>query len=294
MKKIYSVLLMFLIYISTLLIGYVSYQWLTFDSVIIKLLMVDVIMTCFIYGLGMILKNASLYDPYWSVIPPIFYAFAVYALGSQFTWDVVLILIALTYWSARLTGNWIIHWRGFKHEDWRYINIRKQAPKIYFISNLFGIHLMPTLIVFIQLIYPMHVMDSTKQPLFVWMGVIIMILAATIQWISDYQMDKYRQKPHPKKAYMDQGLWALSRHPNYFGEIALWWGLYITTINLSEGLNLYIISPILMTLMFIFISIPMMEKKILTTRPTYKQCQTEISMLLLLPKKREVESSVSA
>ena len=93
------------------------------------------------------------------------------------------------------------------------------------------------------------------------------------------------------KKCIDEGLWRISRHPNYFGEVTVWWGLYIMLFGLTYQFDLYILAPLSMTLLFVFISIPMLEKKILKTRPEYKLYQEQVSMLIPYVRKQK-EASV--
>src|SRR3954454_18071831 len=118
----------------------------------------DLVATVVIFALSVVLANASLYDPYWSVAPPVIaVAWAVAApddlgTGAQSRQLVVLTLVAI--WAVRLTGNWAIGWRGFTQEDWRYVMLRDNThgrlPSS--VVNFVGIPLVPTLVVFVALL----------------------------------------------------------------------------------------------------------------------------------------------
>ena len=292
-KKYPSLLLIFFIYLIAIFIGIIVYKILPFDNDLLNLFMADVIATIFIWLVGLWLKNASLYDPYWSVIPPIIVF--LYALDKNYTWTTVstLAMIGISFWSIRLTLNWAKGWVGFQEQDWRYTMIKEKAPKFYLISNLFGIHLMPTAIVFIQLLTIEKLFSfQAKSNMLLFAGFFIMILSAYIQYVSDEQMRKFKEKTKDKKQCIDEGLWKFSRHPNYFGEIMVWWGLFLIYFSTTLTIDLYLLSPILMTLLFVFISIPMMEKKILKTRPEYKTYQEEVSMLIPFFRKQDDSKKV--
>jgi steroid 5-alpha reductase family enzyme len=81
------------------------------------------------------------------------------------------------------------------------------------------------------------------------------------------------------------GLWGYSRHPNYFGELSFWWGLYLFALAAGQNSPWMIAGAISMTLLFVFISIPMMEKRMLEKKPDYKEVQKNISMLIPFFKK---------
>ena len=111
-------------------------------------------------------------------------------------------------------------------------------------------------------------------------GLIISLVAATIQLISDIQVHKFR-KNNPRNKYIDEGLWKYSRHPNYFGEVLMWWGVYLFMLFSDFSRWYLIIGAILNTLLFIFISIPMQEKRLLTYKDNYNEYQRSTSMLLI-------------
>ena len=250
-------------------------------SLIFKLFIADVSATLFIWIFSLILKNASLYDPYWSVIPPVLLILVMIYLNNQLSLSIFLMLTAITLWSVRLTYNWAKNWQGFREVDWRYLKIRDASPKLYPLTNLFGIQLMPTTIVFLQLILAVKVIEANPfiHPLII-LGSLVIAMGAMIQFVADQQMRKHRQLNSDQKRIIDFGLWKYSRHPNYFGELSVWWGLYVIYLGSFQVLDVYILAPILMTMLFLFISIPLMEKKIIASRPEYQNYQKEVSMLI--------------
>ena len=287
-SKVLSLLVILLIYVIAVFIGIATFNTLDWESLIYKLLVANVVATLFIFGVGLLLKNASLYDPYWSVAPPILLILTHIHLETSLNTVRFFIYIGLIFWSIRLTYNWAINWTGFEEQDWRYTLIKERAPKIYLISNLFGIHLMPTVIVFIQLLGSIELLViSTTANLISMIGLVIMILSASLQYIADAQMRAFKKRNLNKKECIEEGLWKYSRHPNYFGEVMVWWGLYLIYFGSTQSINLYLLAPLAMTSLFIFISIPMMEKKILRTRPEYEGYQDRVSMLIPLPRKEK-------
>jgi steroid 5-alpha reductase family enzyme len=112
------------------------------------------------------------------------------------------------------------------------------------------------------------------------LGLATMIFAVGIAFVADEQMKKFRMNPDNKGKLMREGLWKTNRHPNYLGEISTWWGLYF--FSLSAGYDMWwtIAGPLTVTLMFVFISIPMLEKRELQRRPQYADYKKEVAMLL--------------
>ena len=173
------------------------------------LLLADVVMTVIIWGFGLLYGNVSVYDPYWSVI---------------FTLPVILLLVSVWWWGIRLTGNWAWTFQGLAHEDWRYTRYRETlSPFLFQLTNFFGLNMMPTLLVFACML-PGFGLYGVAEPAnaLTWAGFAVCIGAATLQLVADTQIHRFRAA-HPRKV-CDAGLWKHGRHPNYFGEIMMWWG----------------------------------------------------------------------
>ena len=231
------------------------------------LLLADVLATVFVWGMGLVYRNVSVYDPYWSVAPPVMYtAWAIHK--GCFTLPVVLLLIAVWYWGIRLTGNWAGTFKGLGHEDWRYTRYRKsQSPLLFQVTNFFGLNMMPTLLVFACMLPGFGLFEPglTAQAL-TWLGFLLCLASATIQLVADTQSHRFRQA-HPGEI-CNIGLWRHGRHPNYFGEVQMWWGVWLMYASL-HGVDWLILAPVAMTCLFLFVSIPMMERRQLANKPGY-------------------------
>ncbi|MBE0700373.1 MAG: DUF1295 domain-containing protein, partial [Acholeplasmataceae bacterium] len=190
-------------------------------------------------------------------------------------------MMGMFVWSFRLTYNWAKNWKDLREVDWRYRMLHDKSPKLWVLTNLFGIQLFPTLIVYIQLIGGIRLIQLNPS-LNLWMilGTALMFIATLIQVVADQQMFEFREKNQGQKRCMEEGLWKYSRHPNYFGEVLVWWSLFLMYFGAVQTIDFQLIAPLAMTALFLFISIPMMEKKILLTRPEYKNYQKRVSMLV--------------
>lgn len=284
-SKLKSMLAILIIYLIVIIAGTAVYLWLSFTlPLLVRVLIADVTATLLIWLLSLILKNASLYDPYWSVIPPVILFFVMMA-EKTFTLPLVVLLSALSLWAIRLTYNWGKLWQDFSHVDWRYENFKKMAPRLYPLISFFGIMLFPTLIVFAQLIGPLAMIEVQTAKLGVYsvLGALTIISATILQFVADSQMQTFKLDPSNKGKIMQEGVWKHSRHPNYLGEIFVWWGTYLFTID-AFGFSYFIIFPVLMTLMFRFISVPLLENKILRTRPEYNNYKQTARMFIPIKK----------
>jgi steroid 5-alpha reductase family enzyme len=279
-----------IVYGFTMLGGAIMFLLLVAGGVhfINSLLIVDIIMTVVVFICGVILKNASLYDPYWSVIP-LFYIIVftlVFSYVEKFTIYYMLIVLVFLFWSIRLTYNWWKNWNGFMTQDWRYDLLKEKNPKLYPITNLFGIHLIPTIVVFIQLINIFDIVQhDTYNYIILIIGLLICLSGPIIQIIADKQMYIFKTNNKENKKIIDVGIWRYSRHPNYFGELLFWIGVYVIYLAFSRTIDYHIIFPVIMILLFVFISIPMMENK-LKNREGYQEYKKKVSCLIpFFPKK---------
>ena len=256
-------------------------------------LVFDVVATVVVFIGSVALHNSSVYDPYWSVTPMVIAAWLYCRYDCWDIWHIV-VLVALFAWGIRLTLNWQKNTTGLDWEDWRYRNYRdNNGPFMWFILNFFGIHMMPTLLVFAGLI---PLMTIVTVPLNAWclVGVAIMLGGALLEHLADTHMRAFLQatKDSKERTTCRTGIWRLSRHPNYLGEITFWWGLAAVYFSASpvvaeplfwvKGLG----GAVAMFLLFECISIPLMEKRQLARRSDYRDYQRTTSRLFLLPPRK--------
>ena len=280
MNKIYSLLIVCICYLSAIGVAFFCVPFFLSYHILIQVLLLDIIITVIIYFFSFLFKNSSIYDPYWSIIPLVILFYFIYTSNIyMLKFNVLLIFINISLWSIRLTANWIKNWKGMPFEDWRYIDMRNYSGKYFELSNFLGIHLFPTLIVFICCIPIYFVTDIQYQlSAYSFIGFFICLIGVLYEFIADYQLYIFKKRNQKNTGIINKGLWKYSRHPNYWGEILFWWGLYIYVCDVAP---LYmILAPILMTLMFVYISIPWIENKIIKTRPQYKEYQKNTNILL--------------
>ena len=268
-KSIFIVIVAYILSISAIL--FIS-QILNYSN-ILNVLIADVIATIIIFIFSVYFRNSSIYDPYWSVIPPVILFYFIY-LNNEFSFQAFLLSFSVIFWGVRLTFNWFRGWPGLHHEDWRYVEMRKVSGKYFQFSNFFGIHLFPTFIVFFCCI-PMYSALTKKIDIFTFLGFIICFIGVLYEIISDQQLYNFKKN---SQGIINSGLWKYSRHPNYYGEILFWWGLYFYGVT-YDSLLTWIFAPISMTIMFLFVSIPWIEKKILSTRPEYADYKLKVGVL---------------
>ena len=284
-NKSISQILCLLIYLISFYLSYILIPEFISD-VWFRITIWHIYATMFIFIGSVILKNSSLYDPFWSAAPIPIVLYLVLNYENSITLK-LLVLAPIFFWALRLTRNWIISWQGFEHEDFRYKKLKNTNKLKAEINNFFGIHLFPTLIVNLSL-YPLLFIltNNINTSIFLYFASIFTFLAVLLETVSDEQMRVFRNNPLNKGKTMRYKLWKYSRHPNYLGEILFWFGIYF--MGLSSGLAPFwiIICPLTMLALFVFISCPMMDERSLKNRPNYRSYMDKTSQLLLLPPKK--------
>jgi steroid 5-alpha reductase family enzyme len=206
------------------------------------------------YAASLYLGNGSVFDPWWSVLPPV----AALVLVAEWTPLRVACVLVVFVWAVRLTLNWAVGWPGLAHEDWRYLRMYEQAPLPRWLTLLLGVQLVPA--VFVTLgclpLIPALTEPASLGPL----G------SAGLELAADEQRRAFAAA-NPG-ALMDVGLWAWCRHPNYLGEILFWVSLWLFGVAASPGdLWWTALGPISIVALFAFASIPMMETRNAERRP---------------------------
>ena len=283
-----SFLIVLAVYILAFFVGLLVFKLSSSMHLLISTFLADIAATFIVWIFGILFSNSSMYDPYWSVAPLIIVLCWIIIKVAQLTAIDILFLVAITVWGIRLTLNWAIRWKGLHSQDWRYTMLKKKSPRLWFLTNLIGINLMPTVIVFVALTSVYFGVGQERQlNFFTGIWFIVCLGAVLIQTISDRQMDLFKKNRSNKNEYIDKGIWRYSRHPNYFGEILFWWGIWLMQTGTTPRIWVTVTGPILITLLFIFVSIPMMEKHLQTSIPIYSHYQKQISMLMPMPRKKE-------
>lgn len=282
-NKLKSILVIIPIYVIAFLGAVLSYIYIPFEFVLLKFLVADVIATIIIYIGSVIFKNASVYDPYWSVSPMIM-IIAFLLISNTINLYTIIMVVIVELWGFRLTLNCFKRFKNLNIQDWRYDMYKNKYPKIWQLINFFGIHLMPTLVVFIGMLPAFAYIEAFKTVkelnLTLIFAIAISILAIVIETIADIQTDIFRKKPENIGKINRTGLWKISRHPNYFGEILFWFSLFLMYLSVDGSLWVLLFSPLVVFLLFAIVSIPMMEKRQLENKPDYAEYKKETNMLL--------------
>ena len=244
-----------LVYVLAAAVGILIYNALSLP-LWLSLLVADVAATVVTFLFSVLFGNASVYDPYWSVQPPVI--LIAFAVGRELTALGVLLLIAVCFWAVRLTANWAYTFGNLTHQDWRYTMLKEKTGVFYPVINFVGIHMVPTLVVY-GCVLP--AVFAIVQGLSITVGSVLFLClslgAATMQGIADIQMHKFRK--NKASAFIRVGLWKHARHPNYLGEILMWWGVALAVICASPAAWYLAAGALSNTVLFLAVSIPMAD-----------------------------------
>lgn len=181
-----------------------------------------------------------------------------FSLGKDLTALGVLLIIAVSFWAVRLTANWAYTFKNLTHQDWRYTMLCEKTGVFYPIINFVGIHMVPTLVVYGCVLPAVY---AVREGLTADIGSIIFIClsvaAATMQGVADIQMHRYQK--HRTTKFIRVGLWKYSRHPNYLGEILMWWGVALAVVCALPEVWYLGAGALANTVLFFAVSIPMAD-----------------------------------
>ena len=248
----------------------------------LSLFLADAAATVFVFIFSLIFKNASVYDPYWSVQPPVILAIALAKAGASnggagtpiMGW---LLFAAVLFWALRLTANWAYNFESFEYQDWRYVMSKEKTGPAYPLINLLGIHMFPTCVVYLCVLPAVTVIaeKAAFKPATV-IFIALCFAAAIFQGIADIQMHKFRNSG--VGGFIRTGLWKHSRHPNYACEILMWWGVGLASVFALGGKYWLLTGAAVNTIMFLVVSIPMADKR-QARKPGFEEYKKATRML---------------
>lgn len=280
-KRGYSFAIIALVYLLASVVGIFTYLLLDDGlGTCLALLVADVVATVVTFIFSLIFKNASVYDPYWSVQPLVILCAFVFVNGLNLT--SALIFSAICLWAVRLTANWAYTFHGMEHQDWRYTMLKEKTGAFYPVVNLIGIHLVPTVVVYLcTLPAVILVIERPELDIACLAGLALVLTGIALELFADIQMHIYRK--NRTTPFIRIGVWKNSRHPNYLGEILVWWGVALYCIANMSNHWILLIGAIANSLLFAFVSIPLAENR-QSKKEGYLEYVRETNVLIPLKK----------
>ena len=228
---------------------------------------VAVVLAVATWGLSLALRNVSIVDSVWSLMflgEAIAYAHAASPLG----WRARLLLILVAVWALRLALH--ITWRNRGHgEDRRYQAIRARNQPNFEFKSLYLVFLLQAALAWIiSLPLCAAALGSGDLGWFDGAGLLLWIVGFTFEAGGDWQLMRFKADPANRGQVMDRGLWRYTRHPNYFGDFAVWWGFYLLALGAGGWWSLP--GPLLMSVLLMRVSgVTLLEQDIVERRPQY-------------------------
>lgn len=215
--------------------------------------------------------DASLADRIWPlliVVPGWSYALL---LQSDAPLRQLLMLMVASAWALRLAL--FITWRNWGHgEDRRYQAMREKHGARFGLRSLFSVFGLQALLAWMVSAPFLAASQGAAAP--GWLdalGLALALFGLVYEAVADAQLARFKARPDSKGQVMDQGLWRNSRHPNYFGECCVWWGLGLAALGAGVSAAWALISPLLMTVLLLRVSgVRLLERDIGERRPAYR------------------------
>ena len=236
--------------------------------------------------ISLIIKNASIVDIVWGA------GFAVTSWVLAATVDgnsgrQILLAVMVGLWGMRLAL--YLAKRNIGHgEDWRYKAMRKKKGKNFGVISLVTVFgLQGVLMWTVSLPVILGTADDSPGvgPIAV-MGIMLWLVGLTFEAVGDYQLAKFKKDPSNATKVMDKGLWSLTRHPNYFGDALLWWGIGIVGAETGSGI-FGLVGPLVMTFFLLKVSgVPMLERSLSRRREGYADYVAKTSGFIPRPPKK--------
>ena len=229
-----------------------------------------VTMMCIGWLISLRCRNVTMVDSLWG-LGFVMIVWITYFSAGGFAGRKALIAVLATAWGVRLS--YYLSRRNWNAgEDRRYAEWRTKAGERFWLVSLFKVFLLQAVFLWVISLVLQLGQFSPLPARFVWLdmlGVCLWMAGFFFEVVADRQLAKFKKDPANRGRVMDRGLWAYSRHPNYFGEFLIWWGFFLITLS-TPGSWWTVISPLIMTVVLLKMTgIPLTETAILKTRPAY-------------------------
>ena len=253
-----------------------------------QLLLTAGVIGCFVtvlFLISIVIKRNDIADVAWGTGILLVAVVSFYSASEP---DLLLttLLILAALWGVRLTVRILLR-NLKKEEDYRYKKWRDEWGSWFYPRSFLQVYLLQgALMILVGYSFVHASIYSTGGSLNAWyfVGILIWAIGYFFEVVGDYQLDQFISNPDNRGKIMDKGLWRYSRHPNYFGEVTMWWGIWLTVATLPLG-YLALISPLTITFLILKVSgIPMLEAKF-AGRPEFEEYKKRTSVFFPLPPK---------
>jgi steroid 5-alpha reductase family enzyme len=267
-------------------------SWAGVAQTLVASAVVLVVVLVGLWRVGVALGDVSIIDIFWG--PGfVIVALVVFALGDGPTGRRALLLAMTAAWGLRLGG--YLWWRNHgKGEDARYTAMRRHVGEGFDRWALRRVFLFQGLVL-LAVSVPLHVggsITSGRSLLLpqVVAGVLVWAVGLTFEAVGDAQLSRFKADPDSAGKVMDRGLWRYTRHPNYFGDSCVWWGIWLATL-VHPAAVIGAVGPAVMTFFLVRVSgKALLERRMRRTRPGYDEYVARTSGFFPMPPKRSVSA----
>ena len=221
---------------------------------------------------SLVYRNVTIIDSLWG-LGFILIAWLTFLMSDGFWGRNFLIALLVSLWGLRLCL--YLSWRNWgKGEDPRYGGWRKKAGDRFWLVSLFKVFILQAVFLWVISIALQKGQLAPKPAMLTWLdglGVLVWTVGFMFESVGDWQLAQFKADPLNKGRVMDRGLWAYTRHPNYFGEFLIWWGIYLITLATPNSWWT-IFSPVIVTAVLLKMTgIPLTEKGLVENHPGYAE-----------------------
>lgn len=231
-----------------------------------------------VWLLSLAKRDAGIADIFWG-LGFILVAWISFFLGGGQGIKSFLVATLTTLWGVRLSMHLFARNWG-QPEDRRYQNMRASHGERFWLVSLFTVFLLQGVILWTVSLVLQAVMHGEAPAQITWLDTLGLLFWTTgflFETVADRQLARFKSRPSNRGKVMDRGLWAYSRHPNYFGEALIWWGFYLMAFH-QENNAWLIVSPLLMTLLLLKVSgVTLLERNMEERRPQYAAYKKQTS-----------------
>jgi len=259
-------------------------QLLMLNAVLILIAMI------LLWLLSLRLKDVSIVDIFWG-LGFVLIAWATFAVTSGGLRSSILVIMT-TIWGVRLAI--YLAWRNHgKGEDSRYKAMRDyRGNSFWWLSLVTVFGLQGAVMWLISLPVQVGQTDETPLGLLSYAGVMIWMVGFLFESVGDYQLAKFKSDPQVEGKVMDQGLWRYTRHPNYFGNALIWWGIFL--VSASPSTIWLAISPMVMTFLLLKVSgVALLERDLASRSGEYRDYIRRTSPFVPWPPKSDQAGNVT-
>lgn len=224
-----------------------------------------------LWVVSLLFGDASIVDIWWGSAF-VLVAWVTFVIGDAPFERRLPLLIVVTAWGLRLTG--YLAWRNIgSGEDRRYQSMRRRWGEGFWWKSLVRIYLLQGALAWIVSLPVQVGMDAQGGDTFfptIVVGMIVVAVGLAFESIGDWQLARFKSDPANEGKVLDTGLWRYTRHPNYFGDAVVWWGIWLTSLGTIDPWWTAI-GPIVMTILLLRVSgVALLERSISKRRPEYE------------------------